>query len=375
MRITIDYTPALRQSAGIGRYTRGLIGALAGLDRENQYTLFCAGQAPNAVTGWPSNFRVRTVPWQARHLAIAWHRLHLPLPAECLAGAAELFHSPDFTLPPLARAHGVVTVHDLSFLTVPECADPRLRAFLEHAVPGAVRRARRVLANSASTANDLNRLLRVPAEKISIVSAGIEPHFHPVSDPASLARARARYHLPERFILGLGTLEPRKNFVGLIQAYAELQRRAALPQDLVIAGGPGWLYEGIYEEARRQVAPERICFPGFVADEDLPALYTLADAFAFPSLYEGFGIPPLEAMACGTPVICANNSSLPEAVGEAALLVDATDVNGLATGLFALLTDDGLRARQVIAGLARAGRFTWSAAAAGLLAAYRQAML
>jgi glycosyltransferase involved in cell wall biosynthesis len=379
VRITIDYTPALRQSAGIGRYTRGLVGALAALDRQNQYTLFCAGRAPGAdstgAAGWPSNFRVRVVPWQARHLGIAWHRLHLPLPAEWLAGPTDLFHSPDFTLPPLARARGVVTVHDLSFLTVPECADPRLRAFLERAVPGAVRRARRVLADSASTANDLNRLLGVPAEKISIVPAGIEARFQPVRDPACLARVRARYSLPERFILGLGTLEPRKNFVRLIQAYAELQRRAPLPQNLVIAGGPGWLYEGIYAEARRQAAPERICFPGFVADEDLPALYTLADAFAFPSLYEGFGIPPLEAMGCGTPVICANNSSLPEAVGDAALLVDATDVGGLAGGLLGLLGDGALRARLVTAGLARAGRFTWSDAAAGLLAAYRQAML
>ena len=374
MRVTIDYTPALRQSAGIGRYTRGLIGGLAALDQENQYTLFSAGEALSAE-GWPPNFRVRVVPIQARHLGIAWHRLHLPLPADWLAGQADLFHSPDFTLPPLARAHGVVTVHDLSFLTVPECADPRLRVFLERSVPGAVRRARRVLADSANTANDLNRLLKVPAEKISVVEAGIEPRFQPVLDPAQLARVRARYCLPERFILGLGTLEPRKNFVGLIQAYAELQRLAPHPQDLVIAGGPGWLYEGIYAEARRLAQPERVCFPGFVADEDLPALYSLADAFAFPSLYEGFGIPPLEAMACGTPVICAGNSSLPEAVGDAALLVDATDTAGLAAGLQALLTDDGLRARLVNAGLARAASFSWSRAARALLGAYRQAMV
>ncbi len=382
MRITIDYTPALRQSAGIGRYTRGLIGALAALDRENEYTLFCAGRAAagsaaaaRATGAWPSNFRFRVVPFQARHLGIAWHRLHLPLPAEWLAGPADLFHSPDFTLPPLAAARAVVTVHDLSYLTVPECADPRLRTFLERSVPRAVRRAQRVLADSASTANDLNRLLGVPAEKISVVSAGIEARFEPVRDPTCLARVRTRYGLPEHFILGLGTLEPRKNFPALISAYGELQRRVTLPHDLVIVGGPGWLYEGIYAEARRQAAPERIHLPGFVADEDLPALYSLADVFAFPSLYEGFGIPPLEAMACGTPVICAGNSSLPEAVGEAALLVDATDVDALAEGLLALLTDGALRAGLVDAGLKRARRFSWSSAAAALLAAYRQAML
>jgi glycosyltransferase involved in cell wall biosynthesis len=374
VRVTIDYTPALRQSAGIGRYTRGLIRALAQIDHENNYTLFSAGQAPGAQ-GWPPNFSLRTVPVQARHLGIAWHRLHLPMPADWLAGPADLFHSPDFTLPPLARARGVVTVHDLSFLTVPECADPRLRAFLARAVPSAVRRARRVLADSGNTADDLNRLLGVPADKISVVQAGIEPRFEPVRDSDCLARVRARYQLPDHFILGLGTLEPRKNFAGLIRAYGALQQRAGVSQDLVIAGGPGWLYQGIYDEAKRQPLPMSIHFPGFVADEDLPALYSLADIFAFPSLYEGFGIPPLEAMACGTPVICANNSSLPEAVGDAALLIDARDEGALVDGLHTLVSDDRLRARLVRAGLARAGHFAWSGAASALLAAYRQAML
>ncbi|MCX7671132.1 MAG: glycosyltransferase, partial [Anaerolineae bacterium] len=160
MRVAIDYTPALRQGAGIGRYTRGLVAALAEVDRENCYILFSAGERPPAA-GWPAGFTCRHSPVPARWLTIAWHRLHLPLPAELLTGACDLFHAPDFALPPLRRARGIVTVHDLSFLRLPECADPGLRAFLERVVPRSVARAARVLADSESTRRDLMTLLGV----------------------------------------------------------------------------------------------------------------------------------------------------------------------------------------------------------------------
>jgi glycosyltransferase involved in cell wall biosynthesis len=372
VHITIDYTQALRQGAGIGRYTRGLVDALAELDRDNTYTLFCAGQAP-ARTDWPANFRVRVVPISARWLGIGWHRLRLPAPAELLAGRCDIFHSPDFTLPPLARGRGVVTVHDLSFMTVPECADAKLRAYLNQTVPGAVRRAVRILADSENTRCDLVRLLHVPAAKISVVQAGVEPRFCPVQDAERLAAVRARYRLPEHFILSVGTLEPRKNFNRLIQAYAALRREAAPSGDvpgLVIAGGPGWLYEDIDAEAQRSGVADSVYFTGFVDDVDLPALYSLADLFVFPSLYEGFGIPPLEAMACGVPVVCADNSSLPEAVGDAALLVDAHDTAAMASAMACVLGDDALRTRLIARGHAQAARFTWHAAARQLLSAY-----
>jgi glycosyltransferase involved in cell wall biosynthesis len=372
VHITIDYTQALRQGAGIGRYTRGLVDALAELDRVNTYTLFCAGQAPTRVD-WPANFRVRVAPLPARWLSIGWHRLHLPVPAELLAGPCDVFHSPDFTLPPLARARGVVTVHDLSFIIVPDCADAKLRAYLNKAVPRSVRRATRVLADSANTSSDLMRLLNVPAEKISVVQAGVEPRFQPIRDPSQLAAVRTRYRLPDHFILSVGTLEPRKNFARLIEAYAALRRETAPGVDvprLVIAGGPGWLYEDIYAEARRQEVTDSVCFTGFIADADLPALYSLADLFVFPSLYEGFGIPPLEAMACGVPVVCANNSSLPEAVDGAALLVNALDTAALTHAMSQVLVDPTIRARLIERGHAHATRFTWYAAARQLLSAY-----
>jgi len=372
MRIAIDYTPALRQGAGIGRYTRGLVAGLAEIDRENQYTLFSAGETPS-VRDWPANFHLRTSTIPPRWLTVGWHRLRLPIPVELLAGDCDLYHSPDFALPPLRRARGLVTIHDLSFLRVPECADPGLRAFLEKAVPAAVLRARRILADSENTRKDLIEILRVDPDRISVVTPAVEPRFRREDTVARLDEVRARYGLPARFILGLGTLEPRKNFTGLIAAYSQLVRETGLPHALVIGGKPGWLYEDIYRQAQQEDLAGRVLFPGFAADEDLPALYSLADVFAFPSLYEGFGIPVLEAMACGTPVVTSNNSSLPEAAGSAALMVEATDATELAEAIAKVLNDNELRRRMIAAGYEQASRFTWQRSAQALLEAYERA--
>jgi glycosyltransferase involved in cell wall biosynthesis len=381
VHIAIDYTPAVRQRAGIGRYTRGLVHALAELDRTNRYTLFCLGQgsedAPGRQArlagdehGWPANFTIKVSNLPARWLTAGWHKLKLPLHAERLAGDSDIFHSPDFTLPPLRSAAGVVTIHDLSFLRLPEYADPGLREYLSKSVPDSVARARRVLADSENTRRDLIELLDVSRDKISVVTPGVGPEFRPVRDTVQLNDVRERYHLPQWFILFVGTIEPRKNLARLISAYGQLRRQTGLPHALVLAGNRGWLSEGIYEQVAKEGLTEHVLFPGFVADKDLPALYTLADLFTFPSLYEGFGIPPLEAMACGTPVVASNNSSLPEATGSAALLVDAEDMEGLADAMARVLGDAALRARLSDLGRAQAARFSWRGAAETLLRAY-----
>ncbi len=374
-RIAIHYTPALAQKAGIGRYTRGLVNALAELPAppDTRFLLFVAGRHTSPRT-WPAHFTWRAVPIAERTLIRIWHRLRVPFPAEWLTGSIDLYHSPDYVLPPLRRAAGVVTIHDLSFLRVPECADPGLRAFLIAEVPRAIARAQHVLADSESTRRDLIELLNVPPEKISVVPAGISPSFRRVEDEAKRNAVRIRYGLPQHFILSLGRLEPRKNFVRLIQAYAQLRRRHAPPHHLVIVGARGWLYEDILREPERQGVSGWVHFPGFVPDEDLPTLYSLADAFAFPSLYEGFGIPPLEALACGTPTVVGDNSSLPEVVGDAALRIPAEDVAALAEALDRLLHDEEWRAYARAAGPAQAQQFTWEAAAQKLLAAYHRTL-
>ena len=377
MRIGIDYTAAIRQHAGIGRYTRNLIRGLSDLDRDNSYTLFVAGGwgRGDGLGPWPDNFRLRGLPLSDRWLNILWQRLRLPLPVQWVTGPLDLFHSPDFVLPPLGRTPAVLTVHDLSFLRVPQCFVPGFREYLEGAVARAVQRARFILADSLSTRWDLIELMAVEPERVGVLYPGVEPRFMPIHHPATLNPVQSRYGLPERFVLGLGTLQPRKNFDGLVDAFGRLlAARGHEPPfadlHLVIAGGEGWLHEEITDRIKRSGLEQRVHLLGFVEDADLPALYNLASVFAFPSWYEGFGVPLLEAMACGIPVLSADNSSLPEVVGNAGLLVSAGDSEALAGAMAELLSDGELQQRLGRAGQERARRFTWEAAAQQLLETY-----
>jgi len=373
LRIGIDYTPALWQLAGVGRYTRGLVRALAAIDQRNEYALLVASGGLGAAAERPllgSNFCQRRVPLSARFLTILWHRLRLPLPVELLIGRVDVFHSPDFVLPPLWRRHSLVTVHDLSFIRHPECADRGLREYLCRVVPRSVRRADIVLADSQSTKRDIVELLGVAPAKVKVIYPGVDDRFTPIEKEEKRQEVRDKYHLDFPFILSLSTLEPRKNQVGLIEAYGLLCERKAIPQRLVLAGGKGWLYEGIFRRVAELKLTDRVYFPGFIPEEDLPTLYGLADVFAFPSLYEGFGLPPLEAMACGTPVVASDVASLPEVIGEAGILVPPNDVEALASAIERLLEDMSLRENLTTEGLARARSFPWERSARGLLEIY-----
>lgn len=368
-RIGIDYTAAISQGAGIGRYVRELVGALLALDQEHDYRLFAASPEPLP----PLPFPVTRLPFHDKWLMRLWHRLGVPLPVELVTGRLDLFHSPDFTLPPtLPKTPTVLTVHDLSFIRDPDSADDALRAFLERVVPRSVRRADHVLADSQATREDLISLWGTPASKITVIPGGVEARFRPVTDPEALRAVRGKYGLGEGpFILSVGTLQPRKNIIRLIQAFAPLAARQP-DLSLVIAGGRGWKYQQILAEPARLQIAGRVHFTGFVADADLPTLYSAAEVFAFPSLYEGFGLPILEAMACGTPVAASNSSSLPEVTGDAGLSLDPLAVASWTEGLERLLSDGALRAELAARGRARAGGFGWEKAAGELLGVYRR---
>jgi glycosyltransferase involved in cell wall biosynthesis len=375
MRIAIDYTSAVRQRGGIGRYTRELVQALAALDHTNDYLLLVEERSvrpDRADAPKAANFRLRSTwisePWLTR----LWQRLRVPLPVETFTGPVDIFHAPDFVLPPTRRStRTLLTIHDLSFIRDPDSATPALRAYLERVVPRSVARADHILADSAATREDLLTLYGTPPEKVSVLYSGVNEVFRPVRDAALLATVCERYGLRRPFILSVGTLQPRKNYLRLIRAFARARQAPALRDHrLVIAGGKGWLYDDIFTEVERLELGDRVVFPGFVADADLPALYSAAAVFVYPSLYEGFGLPVLEAMACGTPAIVSNASSLPEVAGNAALLVDPTDEAALARALQWVLTDNDLRIRLVARGLEQANRFTWAAAAAQLLKVY-----
>jgi glycosyltransferase involved in cell wall biosynthesis len=358
----MEVTAAVRQGGGIGRYVRELLRALAQLDTATDYKLFYASPSPLPYPLPPlsSNFTARHLPFHDIWLARFWHRFQVPLPVETITGAIDLYHAPDFTLPP-TRAKSILTVHDLSFERDPDSAAPGLRTYLKTVVPRSVHRATHVIAVSQATKQDLIELYSVPENKISLLYEGVDTIFRPTPSPA----IREKYGIGSNpYIFSVSTIQPRKNYKRLIQALA------ALPPDynLVIAGGKGWLYDDIFAEAEKPAVRGRVKFIGFVPDDDLSALYTEAAAFAYPSLYEGFGLPLLEAMACGTPTLTSNVSCLPEVAGGASILVDPLSVDAIAAGLQQCIAE---RETWVAKGFSRAAQFRWNDVAAQLLALYK----
>lgn len=364
MRIAIDYTPAITQGAGIGRYTRNLVAALAAYDTEDHFTLF-SSESPTPERPIPtgSNITPRIVPLGSRNLTILWQRLRVPLPIQVFTGRADVLHGPDFVLPPSLGSRRVVTVHDLAFLTHPECALPSLAEYLKRAVPRTVARADIVIADSQRTADDLVERLSVPRERIRVIYLGIDPTFTPDRDEAALAAVRARYGIERPCVLAVSTIEPRKNYERLIAAFAQATRLPDGPRMLLIAGRKGWLYEGVFRAVETHGVSDRVTFLNYVPDADLPLLYQAADVLAMPSIYEGFGIPVVEAMASGTPVVCSNGGSLAEIAGDAALIVAPEDVEGLRDALVRAVAEPTLRTELIARGLARVRGFTWEAAA------------
>lgn len=376
MRIGFDITAALTQGGGIGRYTREIIHALIAEDRTNHYHLFSA--RPPAALPVPDalptaeNVHHHPAPLSERWLYRLWYRFRLPLPVQLFTGAIDLYHSPDFVLPPVAgRVPTILTVHDLSFIHFPEAYPPPLVRYLNQVVPWSIARATHVLADSVATYNDLLHIWNIPEQKMSVLYSGVHPRFRFVADEAARAIVLAKYGLTHTpYILAVGTIQPRKNYPLLVRAFLRIAH--TIPHKLVIVGGKGWLYEGLLTDVE-QSDRERIHFPGFVSDADLPLLYSAADLFVFPSLYEGFGLPLLEAMACGVPVISSNRSSLPEVVdpaGKAAVLLPPDDESAWSENMKSLLFDQQRREEMITAGFRRAAEFSWQTAARKLLRLY-----
>jgi glycosyltransferase involved in cell wall biosynthesis len=387
MHIGIDYTAAAWQGAGIGRYTRELVRAIIEQGATHRYTLFYASGGIDRDSPYMADLRrlcdahpdVRSVPipFSPRRQTQIWQRLRAPLPVELFTGPLDLLHAPDFVLPP-TRARTLLTIHDLAFMVHPECAEPSMVRYLTDVVPRGLRRADAILADSEATRRDLASLLAIDPMRVDLVYPGVGPRFRSMS-VEEVEPVRRRLGLPDRFVLFVSTIEPRKNLVRLLEAFAQVLQietsnlqSAICNLHLVIAGRRGWMYDEVFATIDRLQLRERVQLLDFVHDKDLPALYNLAVAFAYPSIYEGFGIPPLEALACGTPTVTADNSSLPEVVGDAAVLVSAEDVGSIASGIARVVGDAALRARLRAAGPERARQFTWGQAAKRVLMCYER---
>ena len=360
MLIGIDASRAtVARRTGTENYTRRLIQAL--LDQAApSHTLrlyFRDTPTPDALAG--GERRVIPFPRLWTHVRLSWELLTRPRP--------DVLFIPAHVLPLLHPVPTVVTLHDLGYRYFPEAHPPAQRWYLDRSTRFSARAASRVIADSFCTRADLVRFYNIPAEKIAVVYPGRDESLRRI-DPAPV---RAKYNLPENYILHVGTLQPRKNLIRLINAAQSAFSLQPSAFNLVLAGRPGWLSEPILAAAREHAEVVRLL--DYVADEDLAGLYSGALAFVFPSLYEGFGFPVLEAMACRTPVICSNTSSLPEVAGEAALLLDPTDTASLAAAIQRVIAEPGLRAELVEKGLTQVQKFSWAKAARETLAVLEEA--
>jgi glycosyltransferase involved in cell wall biosynthesis len=366
----------VNQRAGIGRYTRELVKALAAEENEFDYSLFSAKTAAaipvENLLPEGANISIRSAPISERWLYRLWYRLKIPIPVQMLTGDIELFHSTDFVLPPLRpEVPSLLTIHDLSFVHYPETFTPQLMNFLNTIVPRSVVRATHILADSEATKSDISEFWQVPDEKITVLYSGVSKDFQPSNDPKLVGELRANYDLGQGpYLLCVGTVQPRKNYQMLIQAFRNVAHQ--FPHDLIIAGGEGWLFDQILAEIAEQGLDDRVRFIGFVDDQHLPALYSEASLFLFPSIYEGFGLPLLEAMACGVAVISSSASSLPEVAGDACLKLPPNDLDRWTEAMIALLSNPSRRKGMIADGFLQVRDFTWENAADRLRGVYRK---
>lgn len=359
MLIGIDASRALRaRRTGTETYSLQLIRHLLALNSGHRFRLYCDQPIPAELDDLAAS---RSTEIRVIRFPRLW--THLRLSAEVMMHAPDVLFVPSHVLPLLHPRRSVVTIHDLGYVVFPQAHRRLNRWYLRAGTRFSARTAARVLADSQATKDDLVRHCSVDPARVTVVYLGRDETLGPVVDPARLIQVQERYGIAQEgqarpYVLYVGTLQPRKNLVRLIEAFAQV-RATYRDLCLVLAGQQGWLSDPIFRRVDELGLQHRVLFPGFVSDDDLPALISGALVFAFPSLYEGFGFPVLEAQACGTPVLASTASSLPEIAGDSALLVDALDTDAIAGELMRLVTDPALRERLRTAGFANVQRFSW----------------
>jgi len=379
----LDATPLLGRRTGIGRYVAEIVdGVLADLRDDERLVLhagtfrlnprFGVSHQPLLSLAADPRVAVRRMPIPLSAAYAAWDRVAWP-PVEWMTGPLDVFHGTNFRLPGLGRARGVVTIHDLAFLACPDSVPRAVAARLERSARSSTRRAARVIADSEHTRRDVIERLGVPESRVTTIHLAAGDVFRPPTDAgADRRRLAQRYRLRFPYVLYVGTTNPRKNLARLLAAFADARRRASLPHALVLVGDPGFAHASVLGEIERLGLADVVIQPGFTDDADMPAIYGAADLLAFPSLYEGFGLPVLEAMSVGCPVVTSNASSIPEVAGDAAALVDPTSIDAIGAAIEHVLTDAAVRADLVARGLRQAAKFSWTRAAAEHLRIYRE---
>lgn len=369
MRIAIDAHTVGTKLGGNESYAVNLIEALAKIDSVNKYTIYVTtNEAREHFSGRWSNFKIRsTLP----HTPLI--RIPLTLSAELRKNPVDVLHV-QFTAPPFCPCPVVVSIHDLSFEHLPQTFNRRSRTQLRLTVRHSARRAARILSLSEHTRHDIIQTYGISPQRVSAIPIAAPDHFGPITDTRELQRVRHTYGIDGDYILSVGSIQPRKNLARLVRAYAVLRGDSLadkLPQ-LVLVGKCAWLYDETLRALDETNVKDAVVLTGYVPQSDLPALYSGALCFVYPSYFEGFGLPPLEAMKCGAAVIVGNRTSLPEVVGDAALTVDPFDVDAIANSIRKLINDSALRQELSVKGQERANGFNWQETARKTLAVYKE---
>ncbi|NDJ85042.1 MAG: glycosyltransferase family 4 protein [Chloroflexi bacterium] len=354
--------------AGIHRYIYEVVSHLPGVDPDLRYTVLMNHQLEPALPRMATRVGPNTQrPWRR----VLWEQGAQPLALQRLRPS--LYHAMAFVSPRGLRCPSVVTVYDLSFIRYPEVLSPLRRRYLQMFTRNSCQRATRIIAISESTARDLTDFWGIPADKIDVSSVGVTADFKPLPE-AEVAAFRQTKGLPERFLLFLGTLEPRKNLPMLLRAYASLPESVRQAVHLILAGGKGWMFDEIFATISRHNLGETVHTPGYVPAEELVLWYNAAEALVYPTLYEGFGIPILEAMACGKPVLASNSSSLPEATGDAGILLPSSDEAAWHEAMDRLISSPDERTRMAARSRTWAAEFTWQRVARRTVESYYRAL-
>ena len=353
MRIGIDARKL--HDFGIGTYIRNLLRQLARLDRETEFVVFCREDDRESLTLLGENFRAVTES-AGNYSIVEQFRIPLALKRE----GVQLFHAPHYVLPPLVRCRSVVTIHDCIHLMFPQYLPNRIAlAYARTSIDLAARRATRVMTVSESSKRDILRFVDTEPDKIDVIYNAYDERFGVEPREEDVVRVRERYQLHDEFVLYAGNVKPHKNLERLIEAFDLVRQRGLDRLKLVLIGDEISKYAALRRAVHQHRLHKYVRFLGYLPEETLAVMYRLAGVFVFPSLYEGFGLPPLEAMASGTPVVTSNVSSLPEVAGDAAVLVDPYDPHAIADGIYRVLTDEDLRHSLRQKGLARAKQFSW----------------
>lgn len=373
MRVCIDIRSVTSRRTGVGNYVLSLLAAMGRVAPEQAISLLARLDNVTCLDGLPSGEMIHAAFVHENHpMGDLWE--HLLLPRTLRKRGVDVFHGPAMLVPFRGKAATVVTVHDLVPFTLADTVPGKYAAYMRWHLQRLARSKAHFIAPSQATANDLHEVLGLAEDRVTVVHEAAREEFRPITDDDNtLQSARFRYGLDGPFVMHLGNIEPRKNLARLVPAFLKAADQVMPQCKLVITGQRAWLADKLMAEIGSLAKDKRLVFTGYLPGEDLPVLMNLALAFAFPSLHEGFGLPALEALACGAPVLAGRAGSLPEVVGDAAVLVDPLNIDDIAEGLSRLMADESLRYDLAQAGPKRATAFSWDEAARQTLAVYQRA--